>query len=329
MANYAANLPNASDRAGVFQPLTSPFTNIFHKGHPRNSVPLSSASFDPESTLFSEDIKDMPPPPPYPVKLQKYRSQSKAQTSSPDLFEYTLGAPKRPGFLKKKSTALSVPRAEGKRGREAVKFRPLADNELSSEDEDGEGPAGARPWLRSQTSFAASSTSGATLTVGTPDKAKEVDALDVEKERAAISIRNGDLSAPDYSDSEEDLATVPLARRASRDAPGWSPDFLRRHKSRATSGGLTTPGGSDHGSGLTTVPTTLLRAVPATPSLIRAIERVNAAQDAAYGFPPIGAPAPEGNIVQTDAHVHAEDEQQSGERWVSFWRDVKQKAAHS
>lgn len=235
--------------------------------------------------------------------------------------------------MKKKSTTPSIPRVHGKRTREAVKFRPLAGDEtLSSSEDDGSDEErtakdGVRPWLRAKTSFAPSTASGATLTGDAPNAgSKDGSALNVEKEKAAIKQRkadSGNLASPDYSDVEEDVAAATLARRESRHAPGWSPDFMRQHTARSTSGGLMTPGGSERGSGLTTAPATPLRSVPATPSLIRAIERVNQAQEVAYGFP---VPQPPAKIEDAALLANAGDEQEKGERWVSFWRDVKQKA---
>jgi hypothetical protein len=275
---------------------------------------------------------DAPPPyPPRPAKHQHRRlSTAKAGLDSPPAFEY---AP-RPGFLQKKSTR----RISGGRKREGIKFRPLEDADASSDsDSDADGTltkaSVAKPWLAHATSAASlSAASGTTLNDdlarGKGDS-KDNGELDVAKERAALAARKAgaaDDGAPDYSDYESDggSAASHARRRASRGQPGWQPDFLRG----GSSGGLTTPRGSA-GAGAPSVLSSAARSVPATPSLIRAIDRLAAAQASAYGFPAVadGGGDPAVTVPHPPAPAAEEELGAEGERRAGFWRDVKAKAA--
>ncbi|KAF8585723.1 hypothetical protein K439DRAFT_1660132 [Ramaria rubella] len=199
------------------------------------------------------------------------------------------------------------------RKRSDVKFQPLdgySDSDSDSEPEWGRQDAlqsyslPQKPWIKKE--FVSSTTlSGVTLYDSDDDNSKEkTDNKRVSTTKAA-SIEN-------YSDSEgEDITTphsTPLKRSPSskshRDEPGWKPDFLLRHDSESTT----------NNSSVTAVSHNPPGAVPMTPSLIRAIDRIAVAQGEAYGCtspPPLSPPLP-----------RAESE----ERWRGFWDRVHQTA---
>jgi hypothetical protein len=347
LADYATNLPNGSDRAGVFEPLKSPFARLLHKddSHPyrdtRDTPPTDDDIYPDTKGRQSMDFKD-PPPYAHGIKLQRPRQASLAKSpitpipeDGGDLGAFTYG--KRPGFLKKKSTKrIPAPASNSGRKREGVKFRPLSaveglSSDSDSEDERLKSPAG-RPWNGRLNSAAASLSAASGTTMN--------DELDVTKERAALAKqRKSGVDGPvDYSDYESDGSSH--RKQVNRGQPGWSPEFIRRVSQRGSHGtigsrGLTSNAGSTVGGSTPTTPATL-RSVPATPSLIRAVDRLAAAQEAVYGpgkglgsgygFPAIGIPVPSnlnGEMVVPNPPAGAED---NGERWASFWRDVKDKA---
>jgi len=262
LAQYAANLPNANDRAGTFQPMVSLWQRLFHPS-PSNPV------------IFPSD-----------ADLKSTRS-----SSIPNTFEHTKA---------RSSATAKLPRK-----RSEVKFQPLggySDSDSDSEPEwSKKDPARAfsppqKPWLQKQ--FVSSTTlSGATL-YGSDDEG------DREKEKSG-GKRTKVASLENYSDSEgEDITTphsTPLKRQKSRrDEPGWKPEFLARHPSESPT----------NASSVTAVSSGVRGAVPMTPSLIRAIDRIAVAQGEAYGHisPP---PLP-----------RAESEQ----KWRGFWDRVQEKA---
>jgi hypothetical protein len=134
--------------------------------------------------------------------------------------------------------------------------------------------------------------------------------------------------APDYSDHEEDVTAHVdrIKRRVSRDAPGWSPDFLAKHRNGTSAGS---------NRSIPALATLGAAPVPATPSLIKAMERVAVAQREAFG--------PQGERTQTTAGLPdssstaideatpkikeaEQSEKRNGARWQEFWREVKVKA---
>jgi hypothetical protein len=343
LADYAKSLPNAPGRAGVFHPFVSPLAKLLHRGqHPTDantvdptSVPLFSADTkdDLESPITNVKVNSIgipelaTPPPPYPPRLHKsfvapFASNILSQSPPP------FSPPKRPPFLKKRSTK---PRIEKSfRKREAVRFRSA--EELSSSDSDSDsGPA----W-----SSAGRSSSATLITPLTPPSRVKTDTA---------------LEYSDYEDNQ-DAKDKNAPSSPKRGEPGWSPVFIRKaslartasSSSRSSStGGLTTPGSDTRSktSGLTTPgsgpastrsstsaklapPGSPLRAVPATPSLIRAIERIERAQGDAYGFPvahPSNADKPGSPVTMATPET---DKEEREEQWARFWKDVKDRAGH-
>ncbi|KAF8634715.1 hypothetical protein AX17_004118 [Amanita inopinata Kibby_2008] len=149
-------------------------------------------------------------------------------------------------------------------------------------------------------------------------------------------------AAPEYSDYEEDLTSMAEADRSRRedDAGRSVPRFMERRLSGSPSPlghqpargqrVLSTRPSPSPGSGSAsprivmpglgpqaTVP--LPASVPATPSLINALRRIEVAQREAYG------PSVEAQAMRVAAHGKAGVTR----GWDEFWRDVKVKATAS
>lgn len=263
------------------------------------------------------------PPPMYdgPVKLQKTKSVSGGGV--PGAYEA------RPGFLRKPTRTRSEAKFT-RRTREAVKFQPKDGALIDSSDEEDEldelktPPLAAlspkRPWLKSHPS-----TTSSTTLHGSGDG-------HYEKEEPTPGFRDDDV--PEYSDYEEDAAAKRQAqRRTSRNEPGWTPPFIQRHASSATS--QRTAVAQDPAP---------LGAVPATPSLIQAIDRISAAQKTAFNIqdmPQLSARSGLPTSKSSDAGLNEGLPKQPrvnfgeeapgleggrGHRWEEFWRDVGAKA---
>ncbi|KAF8507525.1 hypothetical protein BU17DRAFT_71148 [Hysterangium stoloniferum] len=187
-----------------------------------------------------------------------------------------------------------------------VKFRPLgnySDSDGSDSDTEWEHkpvplayPVPARPWLKDERS--STPLSGLTL-YGSDD--------DTDKHKP---MRKSVTIPEEYSDTDgEDITTphsTPLKRvKSHRDEPGWKPDFLKRYS--------TSPQPSSNSAESRQSPA---GAVPMTPSLIRAIDRIAVAQTEAYsGLPPLSPPP----------LLHAESEQ----KYRGFWERVQKKASET
>ncbi|EIN12345.1 hypothetical protein PUNSTDRAFT_81513 [Punctularia strigosozonata HHB-11173 SS5] len=356
LAGYAASLPNAADRAGTFKPLSSYWNNFLHKNNPMVKEPNA------EAVAMYADTKALLSTPQTPIKLSKQKSMSQ-----PPQFQAT-----RPGFLRKKSTQAAMERLvtranDGRRRKDrGVKFGADYSSE-SDDDSDHDSPKVQRPWLGTNVSAVDSTASVTTLVED--DEDLSVPKLNVGKEKARIKRNLGkpDDPAPEYSDFEEDIVED---KNADRKSPEWEPEFLRKH--RASIGKAPVPRGftpsapsheptsSQANSSSSQSTSTPLRPVPATPSLIKAIDRVAKAQEAAYGlsmsdhalsstnvsseFSGIMMPTAKPGTVRpglpahksSDAPLEAgmprpaaipDSDTNKGHRWQNFWREVKEKAA--
>jgi hypothetical protein len=116
-------------------------------------------------------------------------------------------------------------------------------------------------------------------------------------------LRGHDNDAPEYSDYEEDVTNAQLQTGELRNSQDWMPPFLSRNGSNAAN---------------TVSP---LGAVPITPSLIRAVDRIAAAQAQAYGSPS----SPDTSAVSPE--MDTESVLVRKQRWEAFWRDVTAKAS--
>ncbi|KAI5891747.1 uncharacterized protein SCHCODRAFT_01038712 [Schizophyllum commune H4-8] len=263
LASYAANLPNQAGRAGTFQPLQSAWDRMLHG---RRTPGEKEVIFPDEG--FQDTKYSALSTPTSPTKLSKHALLSQHHTlpPQPQQSQFRLS----PECLKKPRSQPKL-RGFGRKPREAVKFRPFG-KDISDSDEEGDvldtPPPPARPWLQSRPSFSSAHTA-ATL----------VDDRELDAAAARVRIRNKlGTDSPVYSDYEEDVTMT---------AHGGSEEWRR-----ASSGGGRTSSAAGHtsssGGHSSATLTSPLGAVPATPSLIKAIDRIQQAQKVA--FAPDGMP---------------------------------------
>jgi hypothetical protein len=191
--------------------------------------------------------------------------------------------------------------SHGYRKRKAVKFGTVNPDDLSSDDEDD--PLSTPPPLARRTS----TLSSVTLTNGSNTGSWTVSPMKGDQERVPparrVVLRGNDNDTPEYSDYEEDVTNAQVQTGEFRNPQDWKPPFLSRHGSNAANLAST------------------IGAVPITPSLIRAVDRIAAAQAQAYGSssgPDTSAATPE---VDTESVLVRK------QRWEVFWRDVTAKAS--
>jgi len=192
--------------------------------------------------------------------------------------------------------------SHGYRKREAVKFGAVDPGDLSSDDEDD--PLSSPPPPARRTSTRSSS---ATLTNGSNEGSRRISPGQGGSEKVAaakrVALEANDASAPEYSDYEEDAINFKTQTTDRRNSPGWKPPFLVRNGSNTASTAES------------------IAVVPMTPSLIRAVDRIEAAKTQAYGSPtPVDSSA-----TTPDAHT-AETGPARKQRWEAFWHDVTSKA---
>jgi hypothetical protein len=181
-----------------------------------------------------------------------------------------------------------------------VKFGLTNPDDLSSDDEDD--PLSAPPPLARRIS----TLSSVTLTNGYGTGSRGTSSTKGDREQVAsakrAALRGNDDSAPEYSDYEEDVTNAQALTEDHRNSPDWKPPFLARHASNAAS------------------PAAPVGAVPMTPSLIRAVNRIAAAQAQAYS----SSVGPDSSTANPEGHI--ESVQARNQRWEAFWRDVTVKA---
>lgn len=216
-----------------------------------------------------------------------------------------------------------------KRNRECVKFRPLQNGDLSSSsDSDGgdDWKSPDRPWLKQRPSLSSTAT---TPTLVGDDKddiksTKDKDALDVDYEKEIqklsdlksrrVSAGLGEGEVPDYSDYEED---VTLSKRHLQEGQQkhkeWSPGFMKKQQQRQTE---ESSSGRSQATNASLAMPPPLGAVPATPSLIKALDRIAVAQKDAFSH--LRSEMPSVSM--------AEDEGKEAVKWDAFWKDVKSRS---
>lgn len=236
-------------------------------------------------------------------------------------------------------------------GRKRIKFG----GDLSSDSSESESEIDkVRPWLKQKPSLTASSSSP-TLVNGREPTKIDYD-LELAKLKKGRIKAGGDMEVLDYSDFEEDLGSPRGPgnyKEPERSGVAWSPGFMKRYSTGSTSigDGLN---GSGTGSGVSNPNVALpLGAVPATPSLIKALDRISAAQQDAFGVaarsmsplqmhtPPHASPAvstvkgkqtfegmPQDREMDDsdDEEVRRKERERRAPQWEEFWREVKAKA---
>ena len=246
--------------------------------------------------LFPPDDKYSPSPP-----LSFDHRQSSERPAARPLF-----ALDDPSSLLRKQTQHPLARLHGSRNaggpgrrrRELVKFGVANPDDLSSDDDDD--PLSApppRPARRTSTYSSVTLINGSSSGSITKEDQERV----ASAKRTAL--RGKDDAAPEYSDYEEDVTSAQTEAREHRDLPDWRPPFLTRHASNASK------------------PAQPVGAVPMTPSLIRAVDRIAAAQAQAYSS------SPGSDSLVTTCNVQEEGASARKQRWEAFWHDVTAKVA--
>lgn len=375
LLNYVSELPSNANRAGTFQPLTSFWDRLFkpqNKAYDLYDINVATRSKKGEADemIFPSDrdmkigpspfnIQPFPPPTPGTGKLQR-----KSSTAKPPLYD---DVPVTPGFLKKSRSRKPTPPST--RGRKPIKFGAV--DELSSDEEDSaprkkavladvKGVKSSRPLLvtnqpPSYTSYASNASTGSTATlVAPPAFARKVSehavvegmddepafvsqkgevVIDYDKELEKLKRVRGDKfgkdMGEDYSDREEDVTSAPVTRSSPSPAHSqWSPAFLERHRQ----GSLTSAGKGSMGA----TPAAAMP-IPATPSLIHAVDRIQRAQHEIYtplgdeGRPPASSRKVdivhlEDGIPDLETRRQDDSKPSKSPRWEDFWREVRVKA---
>ena len=211
-----------------------------------------------------------------------------------------------------------------------MRFGAIDEMSSDSDSDLDEKPSFSNPPLRPSLSYSTSSTP--TLVEGRLGPGKQRASypypheLDYDEELAKLKTRKlrfGETEQVlDYSDyeEEEDL-TVQNYEGEERDKEeeGWSPGFLRRHQPSSPPTSMSMPGA---------VP------IPATPSLIKAVDRIAVARREAYGArsPPFVPGSRQESVAEGQVMVSDDDRdgqrvrQQRAPRWEEFWREVRTKA---
>uniref|UniRef100_A0A0W0G251 DUF4203 domain-containing protein n=1 Tax=Moniliophthora roreri TaxID=221103 RepID=A0A0W0G251_MONRR len=327
LSQYTSNLP---DRAGHFEP----FKSVWQRLRSSNATSAGGAN---EFNAIPDDEVDLEygKPDPFlhysPAKLSKQQEGKRNQLPRYD----ELSIPSTRGQLKKGRSSASKrfqsKSGAGRRNREAVKFRSAEEGISSDSDSDsGSNELLKRPWLRQSFSNASTNT-----LVGAVDYDKEIKALRKKKMRGM-----GEGEVPDYSDYESDVGEGggKGGRRPSL-AQSASSSTGRRDSDTTKVGSGSLPGSALDKE--TSQPQQMPIPVPATPSLIRALDRVALAQREAYGtsipsglprlaeesHPP--SPSPFSSPSRTPAPQNPEptspdQEELDGraDKWDAFWKEV-------
>ncbi|KAG5652906.1 hypothetical protein H0H81_003167 [Sphagnurus paluster] len=350
LATYSASLPNDASRAGNFKPLPrhSLWGRLFgfpaHTGkddilcplspppakHTRSSMAKDPVAFmSDDEHIAQQPLSKYDDLPPSPTFLKKARSQNTKfrPMKKPKNFQSITSGRKQP-----------------------IKFGENLSSD-SSDSESDPNRGNARPWLKSKVSLGSSSP---TL-VDEPTRHPE-DVLDIELgklKKARQKAGDGVGGMPEYSDYEEDLGSPRTEVGTQEGQVGWSPGFMKQSSSIAARGNsrsvdaiLST--GGPHG--VLPLP---MGAVPATPSLIKALDRISAAQRDAFSAEvvvstPTSSNDPSSNHPssysrnqkgsthveglpklqdhQTDGLHEVENTHNRAPMWEQFWREVRHKA---
>lgn len=211
-----------------------------------------------------------------------------------------------------------------------MKFSPLNVDDLSSDsEEDSDGDDLKPPVKTWAVEHRPSLSRNSSVTLADEDALRG--SADKDAQVASPRPRAG-LDTPDYSDFEDDVtAGATRLPPSGPEGADWQPGFLRRASLKAESEAhrSTSAAPSSQHSAPSSQRTAVERPassslpaspvippaftpVPATPSLIRAIERVQAAY----------------NPAATSSIADSPSEEPKGPKWNSFWQEVKAKAGH-
>lgn len=297
---------------GTFQPPTSVLSRFFGLG--QHAAPLI-----PTEIVFPTDLK---PKSKISTLTKLHKDTSILRPLSG--FEFQTF----PAYLKKERSR-RIPQKRVKKTRDPVKFGgDLPSFGSDSEEDEWKTPLGyGMPWLDQGRSFSPPVSVG----TGSLRTIEDHDDIDVEMEAAKAEAELGvhQDENREYSDFEEDDVTSAMQR--NRGFPEWSPDFLSRHSESGA-----TPTTSQRA--VVEQPSALEGAVPMTPSLIKAIDRITVARQDAYGA--VGkslrpsessGPAGRGWLPGAKAYppfpVSGDEGDNTSQKWDLFWREVREKAA--
>ncbi|KAF7422881.1 hypothetical protein PC9H_011045 [Pleurotus ostreatus] len=233
--------------------------------------------------------------------------------SVPSLHKHddVLSLPKSPGFLRKARSQTRF--SPGAKRREAVKFRPMG--ELSSDSEHEGDSFPRRPWLKHNSTTSTDATLVDAKQGGSKSRGFDPKGLDYDEELAKLQalgkardIQEG--SIPEYSDHEDE-----------QPAKSTGASSATSHTAVAQ----LSPSASSHPAH------TPLAPVPATPSLIMALDRVAIAQRQAFGGnvtspTPKADGLPRASLPPSADHLPLEGRAVHTGRWQDFWREVDDKA---
>jgi hypothetical protein len=289
LTDYATSLPTSRDRAGLFRPLSYSFWDRLFPWLHRSKPHVVS------EYLFPPDDKYTSPP-----HLSFDHRQTQPMTQP------VLTHNNSPNFSRKQTQdplarlrGLGNAGIHGYRKREALKFGAVNPDDLCSDDEDD--PLSTPPPLARRTS----TLSSLTLTNGSNVDSWKTSPMTGSGETGAPTrravLRGQENDAPDYSDYEEDVTNAQT--HTNRNSPGWKPQIFAQHGSDAAN------------------PASSVGAVPMTPSLIRAVDRIAAAHAQAYGTSSGPDTSTGGREADTESVLVRK------ERWEAFWRDVTAKAS--
>ncbi|KAF4581475.1 hypothetical protein EYR40_009761 [Pleurotus pulmonarius] len=224
--------------------------------------------------------------------------------SVPSLHKHddALSLPRSPGFLRKSRSQTRF--SPGAKKREAVKFRPMG--ELSSDSEDERDSVPRRPWLKHNSS----ASTDATLVDAKQSRGFDARGLDYDKELAKLQalgkardIQKG--SIPEYSDNEDEQPSKSVGASSA---------------TSHTAIAQLSPSASLQPAHIPLAP------VPATPSLIKALDRVAIAQKQAFGSPTAKTDGLPQATLPPSADVPLGSRAVPTGRWQDFWREVDDKA---
>ncbi|KAI0256609.1 hypothetical protein BJV78DRAFT_1150606 [Lactifluus subvellereus] len=298
LTEYASSLPIARDRAGVFRPLSHSYWDRLFPWMPRSKpsvmsdymIPVDDKHSASPRLSFDHTLQGIPSIKP-PAMQKAFTSDGSSRPIR-----------KQGQHALARLRGLSNVGGRGYRKREAVKFGAMNPDDSSSDDEDDPLSTLPPPARRTSTRSSVTLTNGSSAGSQYVSLAKGDPGTVAAAKRAAL--QGNDDGAPEYSDYEEDVTAAQTRARQRRDSPGWRPPFLAQHDSNAANSA--TPVG----------------AVPMTPSLIRAVDRIAAAQAQAYS-----SPAPMNPSTAPNPDVHTESVLARKQRWEAFWQDVTAKVA--
>lgn len=352
---------NRSDRAGSFQPLQSWWGRHFSAKAQKNDD-IDDMIFPPEKRhpkapgALPDTMYSLPPPKPVSPKFKNLRKKRESNRSVH--LDEEIDVPNSPAYLLKKQSKKERWKGIVERKRKKpIKFGTV-DELSSSDDSESEdestkvgsmesykgkkGPANRPLVVANPPSYTSDVSSAPTLVedrkhmyrkpaIPTTDKdlkSWDVD-IDYDKELERLQARLGSRELPTYSDDEDmDAKTMKVSAKSTLveapASPTWSPGFLQRHRNQSD----TRQDLKDYASPTVVPPIPGAVPLPATPSLIRAIDRIAVAQKEVFGSHSESTyQAPSGQIDSVHGKPASGGKRSSSpRRWDEFWKEVTVKA---